>query len=184
VNKLFGLDGNEPISGVELSESWRQHGGEGPSKTITRQRISQYMSVIDRKFIDAMWDDFCENTKFYRIMKVARKISSLTKEEDSILVYLYGLDGQRIYELDFVAEYMEYLLNIDLEDDLSKIKARVNFANSQIEESNLTADEIESVMNVIISDKKKITAMINVRKEYLNNKMLNIKMKILGAIKY
>ena len=183
LNKLFGLDGLEPISGVELAESWRKHGGEGPTQTITRQRISQYMSVIDRKFIDAMWDDLCENSKFYRIMKVARKISDLTKEEESILVYLYGLDGQRIYELEFVAEFMEYMLNIDLEDDLPKLKARVNYTNSQIEESTLSADEIEKVMGIITSDKEKIDKIIGNRIQYLNTRMFNIKIKILSAIK-
>jgi hypothetical protein len=183
LNKLFGLDGSKPIGSADLADGWRKNGGEGPYPSITRQRISQYMSVINKKFIDAMWDDLCENNKFYRIIKVARKISNLTKDEDNILVYLYGLDGQRIYELEFIAEYMEYMLDIDLDDDLSKIKARVNFANSQIEESNLSADDVEKAMGLISDDKNKINAIINERIKYIVNKLFNIKVKVLSAIK-
>lgn len=73
-------------------------------KKVSRQRVTQYMEVISRKFITFLFDKhYLQAGDPKQSLEKCRQYAGLTPEEDLIFLYTYGLCGEQKYSFEEVA---------------------------------------------------------------------------------
>ena len=110
--------GENPVTGTELSKNFSKYTGNPNGKEkVSRQRIAQYLNAIQKKFVNALFEEIINKGGYEKIINTARLGAKLTEEEDSVIVYLLGLDGNQIYEIEELTENYERLMRSYMPDE-------------------------------------------------------------------
>jgi DNA-directed RNA polymerase sigma subunit (sigma70/sigma32) len=177
--RIHGVNGNEKMEGSTIAKNFGKLTG-GTKPAVSRQRIAQFQEASDKKMQDLAWMEFEEDPKFYSLIKTARRLASLTKEEDSLLAYAYGLDGMRIWEMDDIARHYDTLIGAFINDNLSRLRSEKLQLEAVDADSDDESDEIQASLKKLGKD---VELCVSARLKYVQKKLKGAQMKILLAMR-
>jgi hypothetical protein len=104
VEHIYGINGKEKLAGSEIANNFGKLTNDpNPERTVSRQRIAQFQEAGDKKIQDLSFEELEEDPKFYPLVQTARKFAGLSLEENLVFAQAYGLDHQRIKEVEEIA---------------------------------------------------------------------------------
>jgi len=158
---IYGINGKEKLAGSEIANNFGKLTNDtNKNRTVSRQRIAQFQEAGDKKLQDLSFEELEEDPKFYPLVQTARKFAGLTLEENLVFAQAYGLDHQKIKEVEEIAHQYPLVFK------------------SPIKEKDDTGTKEKTIPGVLT-----VAAARDVNLKHVRQVLHNAKMKILRAIR-